>query len=451
VSATGRSRTNPYRLYVFGLGFGGSLLMAIVNTTSAVYWVTSGHLNALQLLLLGTALEVTYFTFQLPTGVLADLVSRRLCVIVGWFITGAAFVLQGLSPAYANLLAAQVIFGIGVALTIGAEEAWIADELAGIEMTSVYVRATQFGLVADLVGALASGGLAYLGLNVPMLIGGAGMIGLATFLAITMPENHFRPDAPASIVAVVRGARGTFAAQTRAGRRAVVAVPGLVLLLAMTAFVGAWSESFDRLWGAFLIREITFPHLYGLRPALWFSLIACVVAVISLGSTELARRRTERLGPTSVVGTLLVVTVLIGLGSVLFASAHAFAVAIAAYLLIEILRPVSGPLLNGWVVARVEPGVRATALSAQELFDAGGQIVGGPSVGVIGRLLSIRAALYAGAAALVPAIVLLVAATRRMRAHPEYVVDGVDIEPGMQPFVAGPPSPGIPAPEVFGS
>jgi DHA3 family tetracycline resistance protein-like MFS transporter len=388
VPATGRSRTNPYRLYVVGLGFGGSLLMAIVNTTSAVYWVTSGHLNALQLLLLGTALEVTYFTFQLPTGVLADLVSRRLCVIVGWFITGAAFVLQGLSPAYANLLAAQVIFGIGVALTIGAEEAWIADELAGTEMTSVYVRATQFGLVADVVGALASGGLA---------------------------------------------------------------VPGLVLLLAMTAFVGAWSESFDRLWGAFLIREITFPHVYGLRPALWFSLIACAVAVISLGSTELARRRTERLGSTSVVGTLLVVTVLIGLGSVLFASAHVFAIAVAAYLLIEILRPVSGPLLNGWVVARVEPGVRATALSAQELFDAGGQIVGGPSVGVIGRLLSIRAALYAGAAALVPAIVLLLAATRRMRAHPEYAVNGVDVDGGAQPFVARPSSPGIPAPEVFGS
>ncbi len=450
MSATARSRTNPYRLYVFGLGFGGSLLMAIVNTTSAVYWVTSGHLNALELLLLGTALEITYFTFQLPTGVLADLVSRRLCVIVGWFTTGAAFVLQGLSPAYPNLLAAQVIFGVGVALTIGAEEAWIADELGDVEMTSVYVRATQFGLVADLIGALASGGLAYLGLNVPMLVGGAGMIGLAAFLLAAMPENNFRADTHASMHTIVRGARGTLATQTRAARRAILAVPGLVLLFAMTAFVGAWSESFDRLWGAFLIREITFPHVYGLRPALWFSLIACTVALISLGSTELARRRTERLGPSSVVGTLLAVTVLIGIGSVLFASARLFVIAIAAYLLIEILRPVSGPLLNGWMVARVAPGVRATALSAQELFDAGGQIVGGPSVGVIGRLLSIRAALYAGAAALVPAIVLLVAATRRVRAHPEYVAapqTAAELPPS---FVSGPPSPAA-APDTVGS
>ena len=356
MSAGARSQVNPYRLYVFGLGFGGSLLMAIVNTTSAVYWVTSGHLNALELLLLGTALEITYFTFQLPTGVLADLVSRRLCVIVGWFTTGAAFVLQGLSPAYPNLLAAQVIFGVGVALTIGAEEAWIADELGDVEMTSVYVRATQYGLVADLIGALASGGLAYLGLNVPMLVGGGGMIGLAAFLLATMPEKNFRADAHASIATIVRGARGTLATQTRATRRAIVAVPGLVLLFAMTAFVGAWSESFDRLWGAFLIREITSPHVYGLRPALWFSLIACMVALISLGSTELARRRTERLGPSSVVGTLLAVTVLIGIGSVLFASGRLFVVAIAAYLLIEILRPVSGPLLSGWIGRASRPG-----------------------------------------------------------------------------------------------
>ena len=103
------------------------------------------------------------------------------------------------------------------------------------------------------------------------------------------------------------------------------------------------------------------------------------------------------------------------------------------------------------MVARVAPGVRATALSAQELFDAGGQIVGGPSVGVIGRLVSIRAALYAGAAALAPAIVLLVAATRRLHAYPEYVGDPQEGAVVPAPFVSGPPSPAVAGPETFAS
>jgi hypothetical protein len=46
-----------------------------------------------------------------------------------------------------------------------------------------------------------------------------------------------------------------------------------------------------------------------------------------------------------------------------------------------------------------QPSVRATALSAKDLFDSAGQIAGGPVVGVIGTLISIRAALLAGAAA----------------------------------------------------
>jgi MFS transporter, DHA3 family, tetracycline resistance protein len=65
--------------------------------------------------------------------------------------------------------------------------------------------------------------------------------------------------------------------------------------------------------------------------------------------------------------------------------------------------------------------VRATALSATEMFDSGGQIVGGPVVGEIGVLTTIRIALLAGAAALVPAAGLLVAATRRVRMRGEAV------------------------------
>jgi MFS transporter, DHA3 family, tetracycline resistance protein len=77
---------------------------------------------------------------------------------------------------------------------------------------------------------------------------------------------------------------------------------------------------------------------------------------------------------------------------------------VAAYLVVEeVLRPVFDPLISGWMVGRIEPSVRATALSARDMFDSGGQIIGGPGIGAIGTLASIRAALLAGAAALAPA------------------------------------------------
>lgn len=428
----------PYPLYLI-LECGMSFLLGISYATITVYWVTSGRLNPLQLLLLGTALELSYFVFQLPTGALADLVSRRLCTLAGLFVVGLALIMEGSSAAFANLIGAQVVLGLGAALNNGAQEAWVADELADQlgddRMTGVYLRATQYGLIATVAGSLLSGVIALAGLNLPLLTGGSLICMLAVGAAVVMPENNFRPAVVGLAASVAGGYRlgesqpglrqrfavlaasawSVLTGQTRATHRAVVAVPGLVLLFGMTLFVGMWSESFDRLWGAFLLRDIKFPQLYGLHPAMWFSLFACLAAVLGLGSTELARRRTERLGPDSVAGGLLMLTLAIGAAVVAMATAHAFAVVVGAYVAVSVLRPVLDPLLSGWLVTRIEPSVRATALSAKDMFDSAGQIVGGPAFGVIGTLATIRVALLAGAAALAPAAVCVAAASRRIR------------------------------------
>jgi MFS transporter, DHA3 family, tetracycline resistance protein len=214
----------------------------------------------------------------------------------------------------------------------------------------------------------------------------------------------------------VRDTWGEFAGQVGKTRRAMIAVPGLVLLLGMVFFVGMWSESFDRLWGAFLLRDIRFPHT-GLGTTLWFSVFAVASALLGLGSTHWANRRTKRLGPTSVVSTLVALTVATALAVTVMATGQVFAVAVIAYLAVATMRPVFSPLITGWMVARVDSGIRATALSATDMFDSGGQITGGPLIGAIGVLASIRAALLAGAVALAPAVGFLVAATRRVKAH----------------------------------
>jgi MFS transporter, DHA3 family, tetracycline resistance protein len=397
-----------------------SFLLGISYATVTVYWVTAGRLNPFQLLLLGTSLELSYFVFQLPTGILADLVSRRLCVLAGLFIIGVAQIVESLSTSFVSLMVGWAVLGLGAALNNGAQDAWIADELetevGDDRMAGIYLRATQLGLIATVAGSLLSGVIAGAGLAMPLRLGGLLICLLAAGTAFVMPERHFRRRSrPAGVGSVLRQAGSVLAAQTKDTHRAVVAVPGLVLLFGMTFFVGMWSESFDRLWGAFLLRDIRFPVIGGLRPAMWFSLFACAAAVLGLGATELAKRRTQRLGADSVVGALLVVTLAIAGAVVGLATAHAFVVVVVMYLVVEVLRPVMYPLVSGWMVGRIEPSVRATALSARDMFDSGGQILGGPVVGAIGTLASLRIALLAGAAALGPAAACIAAASRRIR------------------------------------
>ncbi len=421
MTAPARRRVNAYRLYL-GMESIGSLLVALVYTTSIVYWVTDGHLNPLELVLIGTVIELTYFVFQLPTGVLADAYSKRFCVVLSWILCGAGFAMQGLSASFLNLALAQVVVGIGAALQDGAQSAWAADEteLGDDEMTPVYLRASQLGIAGGIIGSLASGLISGIELNLPMLIGGLAMVAAGVGLAFVMPETKRRDRVPGTR-ALGRQVWADFVEQISTTKVAIIAVPGLVLLLGMTFFLGAWSESFDRLWSAYLLEDIRFPHVSGLRPALWLSILAVLVALLSLGTSEIAKRRTQRLGHTSVVTTLLGATVLIALGVAAMASAHVFVFAALAYLLVQAVRPVINPLMTGWIVGRVPPGVRATALSARDMFDSGGQMLGGPIVGWIGLSRSIRAALYAGAAAFAPALILLVAATRRVRALPPVV------------------------------
>ena len=81
-STTQFLRLNALQVYVI-LTFATELLLSLAFTVDAVFQITVAHLNPLQLVLVGTALEVTIFVFEIPTGVLADTKSRRLSIILG--------------------------------------------------------------------------------------------------------------------------------------------------------------------------------------------------------------------------------------------------------------------------------------------------------------------------------------------------------------------------------
>ena len=73
---------------------------------------------------------------------------------------------------------------------------------------------------------------------------------------------------------------------------------------------------------------------------------------------------------------------------------------------------VSGPLLDAWLVRNTPPHVRATVFSTLGQGDALGQAFGGPVLGAIGTLASIRAAILSSAILTLPGVALLYAAAR---------------------------------------
>jgi MFS family permease len=111
-------------------------------------------------------------------------------------------------------------------------------------------------------------------------------------------------------------------------------------------------------------------------------------------------------GATTSFGVILAGYAVWGTGAAFFYGAY------EAWLTDELgLENVGGAFLRG---ARLDDSsVRATVLSISEQADAIGQWTGGPAIGAVGGLVSLRAALLVGGAALSPAVALYARALRR--------------------------------------
>src|SRR5579863_3084008 len=103
---------DAFRVYLTIEGF-FALCFYMVATVNLVYQVEVAKLNPLQLVLVGTALETASFLSQVPTGIFADVYSRRLSIIIGVFLSGAGFILGGSFPRFDIILLSQIGWGVG--------------------------------------------------------------------------------------------------------------------------------------------------------------------------------------------------------------------------------------------------------------------------------------------------------------------------------------------------
>lgn len=390
--------------FCYGLGF------TTVATYNILYQFQLAHLNPLQLTLVGTTLEAVCFLCQVPTGVLADLYSRRLAVIVGVLLVGMAFVLEGLLPNFLAIAFAQGVFGVGATFMSGAEEAWIADEIGEEKVGPAFVRGAQISQLGNILGALLGVALAPIRLNVPVVVGGALLVLLGILLIFIMPEHGFRPT-PKEERQSWRGLARTF----QAGMQAAWGSSMLFIILGVTLFYGLASEGFDRLKLPHLQADFSIPALGPLPPLAWFGLITVVGNLLALAGNELVSRRLDMNNQRLVIYALAVLNVVGMFGLLIFAISGNFFLALAALWCVGIFRNVKNPLFTAWLTRNSPARVRATLISLDGQVDALGQIGGGPPIGYLGTLVSLRVALATVGVVLAPVLLLYVAALRRMR------------------------------------
>lgn len=377
----------------FTMGFVNKL----VFTTYVVYRVDAAGLDPLQLVLLGTVLESTIFLFEIPTGIVADLYSRRTSVIIGIFLTGLGCAIEGLVPIFWVMLVSQFVWGFGYTFISGAFSAWITDEVGTKKVGPVFLRGDQLSLFGNLLGIPFGVLIAAQSLALPYLAGGLVYLALAAFLALFMPEHGFTPT-PRRERSGWRSMVTTF----KTGLGLVRKRPALITFAAIGLVVGLYSEAWDRLAQPYLLENFRFPILngYELSAIQWFGVLNLIFILVGIFANEVAKRRVDTTQSKGTLRALQLTYAGMVIAMLSFTLTGSFYLAVAAMVAFNALRVVTFPLTAAWINQQIDSKVRATVLSMTGQIDALGELSGGPVLGSIGRMLSLRAALWASAATL---------------------------------------------------
>lgn len=353
--------------------------------------VTEVELSPLQLVLLGTVMELSILTMEVPTGIVADVYSRKLSVITSFLVMGAAMMLSGVFETYWLLLVAQAMMGFGNTFETGAETAWITGELGSAEATEpVILHRARWQLIAGVVGiGLWAGLAAVTTLSVAIVAIGVVFMLWGLALLVIMPENGF-----------VRTPGEGWSRSIQMFRAGLAQARNLSVLriLVIVVFIGGLAkEAIDRLDVQRLV-DVGMPSTVD-EVVVVGAITAVKLGLASVLLTVVGRRASG----AGVVMTMALLLIAVAVGVGLLAFAGLLGIAALGLVLQGGASFATQPLVTTWTNSFAENESRATVHSFMGQSEAFGEILGGVALGIVAELAGVPTAmtvsmvLFAGA------------------------------------------------------
>jgi MFS family permease len=352
--------------------------------------------------------------FEVPTGVVADVLGRRVSYLLGsatLFVSTLLYLLlwrvHGPFLAWALV---SILLGLGFTFFSGATEAWLVDGLksAGYEGTldAAFARGQIATGIAMLTGTLTGGVVAQAtNLGVPYVLRSAALALTFGVAFVSMRDLGFTPKRSASLPQEIR--RILQASLEHGFRNAPVR--WLMLVAPFQAGVGIY---------AFYAMQPYLLELYGRRGSYAVAgLAAALVAAAQIAGGALVpyagrvfRRRTTLL----LAGSLTSAAALALLGL-----APGFVAALALLSLWAIVFAATMPIRQAFINGLIPSEERATVLSSYNLLGSSGGVVVQPALGRVADLWGYSTSYLVGAGVEILALPFLLRARReRARTDP---------------------------------
>ena len=435
-------RHRPDRLFLL-TGFVQGLAFAW-GLPAMVWWVVDLRLSPFRLAVLGTALVLTILVAETPTGVIADLYSRKYSVVAAYVVMGTAMALGPLTELFGVLLVWQVLWGVGWTLQSGAATAWMTDEMAFAARShrigslppvgagpaphhpgatesddsdgaagrhdrvadQLIVRHAMWRSIGVMVGLAAATAMGAWSIRGSMAAMGALAIAAAGYLAITMPEGGFESprrrrmsDAPS----VQRtSAWGDAVTLWKRGARLVGRNPSLLAVTISAAIAAVAWEANDRL-SALRLFDLGLTQFDGREAVLffgaaWFAMSALAIPMMMWLHRHLERSEADERSGRRDAFLLARFLVIASAGAFALALSPWFAVALIGWAILDVAGETAYSLTEAMANRHASSSVRATVVSFVGQSQAVGEVSIGLGLGVLAQVVSLPVALAIAAA-----------------------------------------------------
>jgi MFS family permease len=386
-----------------------NLAMSLIWGIDTLFKMGAG-LDIQQVLLTNAAFTLGSMVFEIPTGVVADTVGRRvslLLCLVTLFVTTLLYVaIAWRGWGFWAFAWVSVFLGLGYTFYTGAVDAWMVDALKATGYTGsldrVFARGQMFFGGGMLVGTIGGGLLGQVHLYVPYLVRAAIVVPLFVLAWFRMTELGYTPRA-LELRRVPQEMRRIFVEGLRYGLHHPVVRPVMIASLVSMSFMIFGFYSWQRYFLDLLGRDAVWvdgviSSLVGL------SLIAGNVLVAPL--SRVVRTRTGLLMVSAAAQAVLVVAC--GLLTNFF-------VVVALYLVYGVAIGVAMPVKQAYLNAHIPSDRRATIISLDSMFASSGGVLGQTLWGGVARTSSIGTAWAGSGATLLLGVPLYWLARRRDR------------------------------------
>jgi MFS family permease len=372
---------------------------------TSLYLVVDADLSAFQLVFIGTAQGITALLFEVPTGVMADTISRKWSIVIAHLLMGTGMLVTGLVTDFPAIVATQMLWGLAWTFSSGADVAWLTDELDRPERTAVVLTASaRWEQVGAAIGMVGFGALAWAtDLGTSIVVAGAAMGVLGLFVAARFSEHGFTPTREHRL----RESVSIFRRGVELARRD----REILLIFAATILVNGAAEAFGRLFPKQLV-ELGFPEAPA--PIVWLMALGLVTLAVGALALRIVEARIDGVG---VARRAYAAACFIGaLGLIVLAHAPDDVTAMAGVLLVGgISLTVTRCVSVIWVNRRATSDVRATVHSFLAQAEYTGEISLGIALGILAQATSIAVAMLGSCALVACAGVLVVRSRARSR------------------------------------